>query len=77
MRYVKLFEEFEAYNEFGLEDSHNIEKAKSSLKTADIQFSLTSGGGITFFVFNNADDLEVATSIVSKVIDKTKEPEWE
>jgi len=85
MKHVKLFEqylrendsEFEAYNEFGLEDPDNITKAQKALSLAKIEFDLTSGGGITYFIFNNAETLQKAVEAVEKVIDKKKEQEWE
>lgn len=81
MKHIKLFEqftneEFEAYNEFGLEDKENIEKAQAVLNAAKIEYDMTSGGGITFFVFQNAEDLEKAVEEVQDVIDSSKEPDW-
>lgn len=85
MKHIKLFEQFisesdsdfEAYNEFGLEDADNIEKAEKALSSANIKFDLTSGGGITYFIFKNAETLQKAVEAVEKVIDKKKEQEWE
>lgn len=76
MKHLKLFEEFEAYNEFGLEDKENINKAHAKLKELKLEYHATEGGGITFFVFENPKDLQVASDEVAKVIDKTKEQEW-
>lgn len=82
MKYFKLFEqfineEFEAYNEFSLEDKENIEKAQTVLNAAKIEYDMTSGSGITFFIFQNQEDLEDAIREVDAVIDASKEPEWE
>lgn len=85
MKHIKLFEDFlnegdenfEAYNEFGLEDKANIEAAKKALKDEEIEFDLTEGGGITYFIFQNAGTLDKAVKVVETVIDKKKEQEWE
>jgi DNA-binding protein YbaB len=82
MKHIKLFEnfvneEFEAYNEFGLQDKENIEKAQAVLNAAEIEYDLTSGGGMTFFIFQNAEDLEKAVEEVKQAIDTSKEDEWE
>lgn len=85
MKHIRIFEDFanpsdekfEAYNEFGLEDAENVKLAQDALSNANIACDISSGGGITFFVFQNSEDLEAATSLVDKVIDKTKEEEWE
>jgi hypothetical protein len=77
MKYVKLFEEFDAYNEFGLSDPTNIKIAMAELKRKGIKFDASQSPEMTFFVFKSSTDLSRATIAVEKVIDKTKENEWE
>ena len=77
MKYLKLFEEFEAYNEFNLSDPTNVKIAMAELKRNKISFDSTQGGGFTFFVFKNSKDLDNAIKAVEKVIDKSKEDEWQ
>jgi hypothetical protein len=76
MKHIKLFEEFEAYNEFGLSDPHNVELAKKELKKKGIKFEYSEGGGFTFFVFNSSTDLDKGVDAIEKVIDKSLEDEW-
>jgi hypothetical protein len=78
MKHLKLFEEFEAYNEFGLQDKENIRKAKSALRAANLEYdhAASTPGGLTFFVFKDKATLDKAASAVEKVIDKSKEDEW-
>jgi hypothetical protein len=77
MKYLKLFEEFDAYNEFGLTDPTNIKIAVAELKRKGIKFDASQSPEMTFFIFSSSADLDRATAAVEKVIDKTKEDEWE
>lgn len=62
--------------EFGLEDADNIRKAKEAIKGVGIPYTITYGGGITYFMFNNKADVDKATRLISRdVIDTAKESE--
>lgn len=77
MKYVKLFEDFDAYNEFALTDPTNVKIAAAELKRKGIKFEATQSTEMTFFIFDSSADLDRATTAVEKVIDKSKEDEWE
>lgn len=77
MKHVKLYEEFEAYNEFEIDDPNNVAVAKRVLDQHKIEYDITDSKETTFFIFSTSEDLEKATELVSEVIDKTKESEWE
>lgn len=77
MKHIKLFEEFEAYNEFELADPSNVKIATEELTKKKIKFDTTEASGITFFVFKSNADLERATIAIENLIDKSLEEEWE
>lgn len=80
MKLAELFEHARAPDtnrEFGFHNAGNVIKTKVALSDAGIKFNITKGGGITYFMFDSAASTKKAMAVVKKVIDKSKESEWD
>lgn len=62
--------------EFGFVHGPNAKLAEKALKDAGIAFKREDNFGVHYFFFDAAADHKKAVKLVSPLIDKSKEDEW-